>query len=68
MKVKYYLTNLNQLPIAIISSIIIIAFCELLFSRITFVLIFGIVCFIIYCLDYLFDLANYNAFKKQIEM
>ena len=69
MKVKYYLTNLNQLPIAIISSIIIVAFCELLFSkRITFVLIFGIVCFIIYCLDYLFDLANYNAFKKQIEM
>ena len=67
MNLKYYITNLQQLPIAIITSIFIIIFCELFFSkRIIFVLFISIICFICYVVYYLIDLDNYNNFKKEI--
>ena len=69
MSLKYYFTNLNQLPIAIITSVLIIIFCELLFSkRNIYLLLSGIICFIAYYLYYLNDLENYNNFKKEIQM
>ena len=66
MIIKYYFTNLSQLPIALITSIFVIIFCELLFTKnflfILFVLAIG---FISYSISYMIDLNNYNTFKNK---
>ena len=68
MNLRYYLTNLNKLPIALISSVFIIIFFELLFNkRIKFVLIIFVIIFVFYNISYLIDLSNYNNFKMKIQ-
>ena len=67
MNFKYYLTHLSQLPIAIITSVLIIIFCELLFKRkILLLFLLIIICFAFYCLLYFIDLMNYNNFKRKM--
>ena len=68
MNLKYYLTNTTKIPIAIIISVFIIIFCELLFNkRIIYILFAVLISFIIYCIYYLVDLENYNNFKGSIQ-
>ena len=67
MILKYYFTNLKQLPIGIISTIIIILFTETLFSkRFYYILILALICFLVYAGLFVFDLIKYNRFKKEI--
>ena len=67
MIIKYYFTHLKQLPIAIFTSIIIILFAEILFSkRFYYLLIFAIICFFGYCIMFCFDLLKYDNFRRQI--
>ena len=68
MNLKYYFTNITKIPIAIIISVFIIIFCELLFNkRIIYILYAVLISFIIYCIYYLVDLDNYNNFKGSIK-
>ena len=68
MNLKYYLTHLSQLHIALISTIAIIILFELLMKKhIIFILLLSIISFIIYCLSYLYDIWNYNKFKSNIQ-
>ncbi len=70
MNLKYYLTHLSQLPIAIISAVFIIIFCELLFKRrlllFLIILLVLIISFAVYLLSYYIDLMNYNEFKRKM--
>ncbi len=67
MNLKYYLTHLEQLPTALVTSVIIIIFCELLFKRkFVIILLILIICFVIYYISYIIDLMNYNDFKRKI--
>ena len=67
MNLRYYLTNLNKLPIALISSVFIIIFFELLFKkRIIFILCMFVIGFVFYLISYLIDLSNYNKFKNEL--
>ena len=67
MIIKYYFTNLSQLPIALLTSIFVIIFCELLFTkRFIFILFVFAICFIAYSIYYMIDLNNYNTFKDEL--
>ena len=67
MIIKYYCTHLTQLPVAIITSLVLIVFAETLFSkRFYYILIFSLLCFVCYCFCYFYDLNKYNTFKNQI--
>jgi alkaline phosphatase D len=67
MNLKYYLTNLKQLPIAIITTVLIILIPELLYhKRFILVLLLLIIPAFIYCVSYLIDLGNYYEFKRKI--
>ena len=67
MNFRYYFTHFNQMHIGIISSVVIILFFELLFRK-SYLVIPSvlIISFFIYYVSYLFDLMNYNKFKKLI--
>ena len=68
MKFKYYFTHFSQMHIALISSVVIILFFELLFRKhILVIAIVLIISFLIYYISYLFDLMNYYNFKKTIQ-
>ena len=64
---KYYFTNLRQLPVGIITAVLIIIFTETLFSkRFYYILIGAVIFFLVYCLMFVFDLITYNSFRKEI--
>jgi alkaline phosphatase D len=68
MKFRYYFTHFNQMHIAIISSVVIIAFFELFFRKSILVIVsLLIISFLAYYISYLFDLMNYYNFKKTIQ-
>ena len=68
MKFRYYLTHFSQMHIALISSVVIILFFELLFRKhILVIAAVVIISFLIYYISYLFDLMNYYNFKKTIQ-
>jgi alkaline phosphatase D len=68
MKFRYYLTHFSQMYIALISSVVIILFFELLFRKhILVIAAVVIISFLIYYISYLFDLMNYYNFKKTIQ-
>ena len=67
MVIKYYLTHFKEIPNAFITSMIIIIFAEVLFSkRFYYIIIFGILCFLSYCGMYYYDLSKYNNFRKEM--
>ena len=67
MIIKYYFTHITQLPVAIITSLVLIVFAETLFSkRFYYILIFSLLCFVCYCFCYFYDLIKYDSFKNQI--
>ena len=68
MKFRYYFTHFSQMHIALISSVVIILFFELLFRKhILVIAAVVIISFLIYYISYLFDLMNYYNFKKTIQ-
>ena len=68
MKFRYYFTHFSQMHIALISSVVIILFFELLFRKhILVIAALVIISFLIYYISYLFDLMNYYNFKKTIQ-
>jgi hypothetical protein len=67
MVIKYYLTHFKEIPNAFITSMIIIIFAEVLFSkRFYYIIIFGILCFLSYCGMYYYDLSKYNNFRNEM--
>ena len=68
MKFRYYFTHFSQMHIALISSVVIILFFELLFRKHILVIVAVVILsFLIYYISYLFDLMNYYNFKKTIQ-
>ena len=67
MIIRYYFTHLKQLPVAIITSLLLILFAETLFSkRFYYIFILTLAFFLCYCVCYFYDLIKYDTFKKQI--
>jgi len=67
MIIRYYFTHLKQLPVAIITSLLLILFAETLFSkRFYYIFILTLAFFLCYCVCYFYDLIKYDMFKKQI--
>ena len=68
MNLKYYLTNISQLPIALITTALFIIFCELVYKwHILIILLTIIISFGIYCILYWIDLLNYNNYIDKIK-
>ena len=68
MNLKYYFTNINQLPVALITTILFIIFCELVYKwNILIILLTIIISFGIYCILYWIDLLNYNNYIEKIK-
>ena len=68
MKFRYYFTHFSQMHIALISTVVIILFFELLFRKSLLVIVsLLVISFLIYYISYLFDLMNYYNFKKAIQ-
>ena len=68
MNFRYYFTHFEQIPIAIITTILIIIFIELLLrKKIFFILLFVLISFAIYCISYCYDYMNYIEFKNKIK-
>ena len=68
MSIRYYFGNINRLPMALVTSVLIIILLELLYHKnIIFILFVLIISFIIYYVSYLIDLENYNDFKSNIQ-
>ena len=68
MNIKFYLTHISQLPVAIITSVFIIVFCDLLFKgRFLILLLIILICFAAYCLSYYIDLMNYKNFINKMK-
>ena len=67
MNIRYYFTHVTKLPVGIATAAFIIFFCEMLLrKRFYFLLFVMLLCFVIYCLFYLFDLLNFVLFTKTI--
>ena len=67
MVFKYYFTHLEQLPVAIITTIVIILFTVTLFSkRYYYILFCGLFCFFVYVVIFIFDWIKYRNFRNEI--
>lgn len=65
---KYYFTNLRELPIAILTTVIFIILAELVMQkRIFIILILLLISFAIYSGYYIIELMSYNNFVEKIK-